>query len=39
MKSNAKIFALYNWKQHGLEQTFIPLKEMVSRQKRAKLMI
>ena len=39
IKSNAKIFPIYNLKQHVLQQTYIQLIKMVSRQTRAKLTV
>ena len=36
---NAKMFPIYIQKQHGLEQTYIQLIKMVSRQIRAKVII
>ena len=38
IKSNPKIFPIYNEKQHVLEQTCTQLMKMVSRQIRATLM-
>ena len=39
IKNNAKIFPIYNQKQHFLEQTYMQLIKMASRQIRAKLMV